>query len=344
MVILGTEYAGEMKKGILTLMMYAMPMQKHLPLHSSANVGPKGDVSMFFGLSGTGKTTLSADPHRMLIGDDEHVWTDTGIFNVEGGCYAKAIDLSRENEPEIWDAIRFGSVIENVVFDATSRVVDYHDTSLTENTRCAYPLHYIPNALIPAKIDTHPSAIILLCCDAFGVLPPISKLTNEQVQYYFISGYTAKVAGTEQGVTEPTATFSSCFGAPFLVWHPIVYAEMLAEKLKEHSAHAYLLNTGWIGGAYGVGKRCPLKYTRKIIDAIHDQSLLDAEYETLPTFNLQFPKRVEGVPDEILDPRSGWEPNAYTEKLDHLSNLFKANFDEYADRCPYEVKKAGPYF
>jgi phosphoenolpyruvate carboxykinase (ATP) len=210
---------------------------------------------MFFGLSGTGKTTLSADPRRRLIGDDEHVWSDTGVFNVEGGCYAKAIDLEEDKEPEIFRAIRFGAVVENVVFDNETREVDYHDTSITENTRAAYPLHYIPNALLPAKVDTHPSNIILLTCDAFGVLPPIAKLTPEQVQYYFIQGYTAKVAGTEIGVTEPTATFSACFGAPFLVWHPIIYAEMLAKKLQDHECDAWLLNTGWTGGAYGSGKR-----------------------------------------------------------------------------------------
>lgn len=345
MVILGTQYAGEMKKGILTLMMHAMPMQRQLPLHSSCNVGKEGDVTLFFGLSGTGKTTLSADANRFLIGDDEHVWTDTGVFNIEGGCYAKVIDLSREKEPEIYDAIRFGSVLENVVFNKHTREVDYADTSITENTRCAYPLQYIPNAMIPAVVNTHPKAIVLLCCDAFGVLPPIAKLTPQQVQYYFISGYTAKVAGTEEGVTEPTATFSACFGAPFLVWHPIVYAEMLAEKLKQHDAHAYLLNTGWSGGAYGTGKRLNLKWTRKMVDAIHNQTLVTAEYEEMPKFNLQIPKHIEGVPDEILNPRMTWKnAKAYDEKLDKLYELFRANFVEYADKCPHDVKSAGPYF
>lgn len=345
MVILGTEYAGEMKKGILTLMMYAMPQQRQLPLHSSCNVGKDGDVTLFFGLSGTGKTTLSADPDRYLIGDDEHVWTDTGVFNVEGGCYAKAIDLKAEKEPEIWAAIKFGSVLENVVFDNEQRVVDYADTSITENTRCAYPLHYIPNAMIPAKIDTHPRAVILLCCDAFGVLPPISKLTAAQVQYYFISGYTAKVAGTEQGITEPQATFSSCFGGPFLVWHPIVYAEMLAAKLEEHKSNAYLLNTGWVGGGYGVGTRIDLKYTRKMVDAIHDESLLDIDCDELPHFGLKIPKSVAGVPSEVLDPRKSWQDKgAYDAALNKLYELFKDNFVDYADRCPHEVKQAGPYF
>lgn len=347
MVILGTEYAGEMKKGILTLMMHAMPLQKQLPLHSSCNVGKDGDVSVFFGLSGTGKTTLSADPARFLVGDDEHVWTDTGVFNIEGGCYAKCIDLSREKEPEIFDAIRFGSVVENVVFDKQDRIVDYTDTSITENTRCAYPLSFIPNALIPAVVNKHPRAVILLCCDAFGVLPPLSKLTPAQVQYYFISGYTAKVAGTEQGVTEPTATFSACFGAPFLVWHPIVYAEMLAQKLEEHKSHAWLLNTGWSKGGYGKGQRINLKHTRAMVDAIHGDSLTgpDVEFEEMPLFGLKIPKKVANVPDEILNPREAWEnKESYDEALNKLYELFRANFVEYADRCPLEVRQAGPYF
>lgn len=345
MVILGTEYAGEMKKGILTLMMYLMPKKGQLPLHSSCNVGPRGDVTLFFGLSGTGKTTLSADPHRMLIGDDEHVWTDTGVFNIEGGCYAKCVGLKRESEPEIFDAIKFGTVLENVVYNPDSRLVDYEDTSITENTRAAYPLQYIPNARIPATIETHPSAIILLCCDAFGVLPPVSLLTPEQVQYYFISGYTAKVAGTEQGIKEPTATFSACFGSPFLVWHPIVYAEMLADRLKKHSANAYLLNTGYYQGKYGVGKRIPLKYTRKMVDAINEGTLVGKRTETLGVFNLEIPTHIEGVPDEILNPRNTWtDKAAYDDQLEKLAVLFKNNFEEYADRCPHEVKAAGPYF
>lgn len=346
MVILGTEYAGEMKKGILTLMMYAMPKKSLLPLHSSANVGPNGDVTFFFGLSGTGKTTLSADPNRRLIGDDEHVWTDTGVFNIEGGCYAKAINLTREQEPEIFDAIRFGSVVENVVFNKEDRVVDYADTSITENTRAAYPLHYIANACIPAKVDTHPSNIILLCCDAFGVLPPVAKLTPAQVQYYFIQGYTAKVAGTEVGVTEPTATFSACFGAPFLVWHPIIYAEMLALKLQQHDCDAWLLNTGWSGGAYGEGSRMKLKYTRLMVDAINNGTLKNAEFETMPGggFNFQVPKHIDGVPDELLMPSKAWkDQEKYNATLIKLATLFRNNMFEYADRCPYEVKKAGPF-
>ncbi|RUP17643.1 phosphoenolpyruvate carboxykinase [ATP], partial [Jimgerdemannia flammicorona] len=253
MVILGSEYAGEMKKGVFTVMHYLMPKAGVLSLHSSANEGPNGDVSLFFGLSGTGKTTLSADPHRKLIGDDEHCWSDTGIFNIEGGCYAKCIDLSAEKEPDIFNAIRFGAVLENVVLDEDSRVVEYADDSLTENTRCAYPIDFIPNAKIPC-IGGHPKNIILLTCDAFGVLPPVSKLTSAQVMYHFISGYTTKIPGTEDGVVEPQATFSACFGAPFLVLHPQKYASMLAEKIHSHSADAWLINTGWVGGKAGTAK------------------------------------------------------------------------------------------
>ena len=343
MVVLGTEYAGEMKKGILTLMMYEMPRQGQLCLHSSATVGSDGDVTVFFGLSGTGKTTLSADPKRRLIGDDEHVWTDEGVFNVEGGCYAKAINLTRENEPEIFDAITFGAVLENVCFNSTSRVVDYRDTSLTENTRAAYPLHFIPNALIPAKVDSHPRAVVLLCCDAFGVIPPVSVLNPDQVEYYFVSGYTAKVAGTEQGVNEPTATFSPCFAGPFLVHHPMVYAELLSSRLKQHAAQAYLINTGWVGGAYGVGKRCPLKYTRKIVDAINDGSLAKIETKKMDIFNLDVPTEIPGVPSDLLVPRVMWkDENAFEAQVRKLAGLFQNNFKEYESRCPASVKAAGP--
>merc|ERR1719272_1264910 len=291
MVILGTQYAGEMKKGVFTLMNYYMPLtpspelppgDRNCPLHASANIGPDNNVSIFFGLSGTGKTTLSADPKRELIGDDEHVWTNEGVFNIEGGCYAKTIGLTRDNEPEIYDAIRFGSILENVVYDETTGHVDFDDVSLTENTRVSYPLHFIPNARIPATVEHHPKQIIFLTCDSFGVLPPISKLSKEQVMYHFIAGYTAKVAGTEEGILEPEATFSACFGAPFLVWHPYVYAEMLAAKLELHNCPAYLVNTGWVGGPYGTGNRCSLKYTRQIIDAIHDGTLDTVEWEKMP--------------------------------------------------------------
>ncbi|KAJ2190478.1 Protein kinase C-like 1 [Coemansia sp. RSA 532] len=343
MVILGTEYAGEMKKGVFTVMHYLMPKAGVLSLHSSCNEGPKGDVSLFFGLSGTGKTTLSADPARKLIGDDEHVWTDTGVFNIEGGCYAKAVDLSAEKEPEIFNAIRFGSVLENVIYNGESRVVDYSDTSITENTRCAYPIEYIPNSKVPC-IGGSPQNIILLTCDAFGVLPPVAKLTPAQAMYHFISGYTAKIAGTEEGVTEPEATFSACFGQPFLVWHPVKYAQMLAQKMQEHNVNVWLVNTGWSGGRYGVGKRITLKHSRAIIDAIHSGELKQAEYSTYGVFNLQIPKTVSSVPTKILDPSQAWEGSAqdFDETIGKLAHLFQTNFKEYADKATPEIIAAGP--
>jgi phosphoenolpyruvate carboxykinase (ATP) len=340
MVILGTQYAGEMKKGILTLMMYQMPLRKQLCLHSSANEGPDGSVTVFFGLSGTGKTTLSADPRRALIGDDEHVWTDEGVFNVEGGCYAKCIALSAEGEPEIFNAIRFGAVVENVIFDAENREIDFDDISLTENTRCAYPLQYIPNAKLPA-VSSHPNNVVLLTCDGFGVLPPVSRLTREQVIYHFISGYTSKMAGTEEGITKPVAAFSSCYGEPFLVWHPVKYATMLAEKLAQHNATAWLLNTGWVGGAKG--KRCPLKYTRAIVDAIHSGELARVDTRTDPIFGLPFPVSCPGVPSELLDPSSSWADKAEFGKTQaELAALFHKNFDKYASECSAEVIACGP--
>jgi ATP-dependent phosphoenolpyruvate carboxykinase len=286
MVILGTEYAGEMKKGVFTIMNYLMPKHGLLSMHCSATAdAQKENSSVLFGLSGTGKTTLSADPKRRLIGDDEHVWGDDGIFNIEGGCYAKAIDLTPENEPDIFHALRFGSVLENVVFDDEGHHVDFHDTSITQNTRGAYPIEFIKNAKVPC-VAGHPTDIIFLTCDAFGVLPPVSKLTPEQAMYHFISGYTAKVAGTEMGVTEPAATFSACFGAPFLVWHPAKYAELLAEKLTKHKASVWLINTGWSGGSYGLGARIKLKFTRAIIDAIHAGTLASAPTQARPDLRL----------------------------------------------------------
>ncbi|KAH6577898.1 phosphoenolpyruvate carboxykinase (ATP) [Batrachochytrium salamandrivorans] len=343
MVILGTEYAGEMKKGVFTVMHYLMPKRGVLSLHSSANEGPNGDVSLFFGLSGTGKTTLSADPSRSLIGDDEHCWSDHGVFNIEGGCYAKCIDLSAEKEPEIFGAIRFGSVVENVVYEQATRTVDYADASLTENTRCAYPIEFIPNAKIPC-VATHPSNIVMLTCDAFGVLPPVSKLTPEQAMYHFISGYTAKIAGTEEGITEPQATFSSCFGAPFLVWHPVKYATMLAEKIKTHKTNVWLINTGWNGGAYGVGKRISLKYSRAIIDAIHNGELAKAECEVYPIFGLSIPKSVTGCPAEILNPSKTWLGTgaSYKATLEKLAKLFIGNFKTYEDQASQAIIAAGP--
>ncbi|OKL56175.1 Phosphoenolpyruvate carboxykinase [Talaromyces atroroseus] len=345
MVILGTEYAGEMKKGVFTVLFYEMPIKHNvLTLHSSANEGENGDVTVFFGLSGTGKTTLSADPKRALIGDDEHCWTDKGVFNIEGGCYAKCIGLSAEKEPDIFNAIKFGSVLENVVFDPATRVVDYEDTTLTENTRCAYPIEYIDNAKIPCLTEKHPTNIILLTCDARGVLPPISKLTTEQTMFHFISGYTSKMAGTEDGVTEPQATFSSCFAQPFLALHPMRYAQMLADKISEHKANAWLLNTGWVGaGATTGGKRCPLKYTRAILDAIHSGELAKAEYEVYPVFNLHVPKACPGVPSELLNPETSWTATtAFSDEVNKLAKLFNENFNKYADQATKEVIAAGP--
>jgi phosphoenolpyruvate carboxykinase (ATP) len=331
MVILGTQYAGEMKKGILTVMMYLMPKRGQLCLHSSANEGKNGKVTVFFGLSGTGKTTLSADPRRNLIGDDEHVWSDEGIFNVEGGCYAKCIGLTHEQEPEIYDAIRFGAVVENVVIDRNKRTIDYDDESITQNTRCAYPLEFIPHAKLPA-VGGHPTNIVLLTCDAFGVLPPVSKLTKQQVMYQFISGYTAKVAGTEAGITEPTPTFSACFGGPFLAMHPIVYAKQLAERLEKHNADAWLISTGWVGGMSGTteGSRVKLKFTRAMVDAINNGELATIETEEMPGFGLQIPKSCPGVPDEVLLPWKAWKDTAkYRETLNKLAGMFRENWKKY---------------
>ncbi len=341
-IILGTEYAGEMKKGIFTVMNYFMPKKGVLSMHCSANEGESGDVSVFFGLSGTGKTTLSADPRRRLIGDDEHCWTETGIFNIEGGCYAKVIDLSPKYEPEIYAAIRFGSVLENVVYEEVSREIDYSDTSITTNTRGAYPIEYISNAKIPC-VGGHPKNIIFLACDAFGVMPPVSRLTPAQTMYHFISGYTAKVAGTEVGVTEPEATFSACFGAPFLVWHPAKYAEMLAAKIRGSGAAVWLVNTGWSGGAHGTGKRMKLPYTRAIIDAIHSGALRDAEYAQDAVFGLAIPTSCPEVPSEILAPRKTWaDPAAYDATAAKLARLFHDNFAKYADGASQEIRDAAP--
>ena len=341
-VILGSEYAGEMKKGVFTIMHYLMPKAGILSMHCSANEGPEGDVSLFFGLSGTGKTTLSADQARALIGDDEHCWNDTGVFNIEGGCYAKCIDLSAEKEPEIFGAIRFGTILENVVFDPDTRKVDYSDVSLTQNTRASYPIEHIPNAKIPC-VAGHPENIVLLTCDAFGVLPPVSKLSPEQAMYHFISGYTAKVAGTEVGVTEPEATFSACFGAPFLVWHPSKYAELLAEKMRTHGSHAWLVNTGWSGGAYGTGARMSLKYTRAIIDAIHNGSLKESTLETDPVFGLQVPTSCEGVPSKILVPKNTWsDKGAFDNTAAKLAGLFVENFKKFAEGASDAIREAGP--
>lgn len=347
MVILGTEYAGEMKKGIFTVMFYLMPiMHKVLTLHSSCNQGIKNnDVTLFFGLSGTGKTTLSADPHRKLIGDDEHCWSNHGVFNIEGGCYAKCLDLLREKEPEIFDSIKFGAILENVGYDQRTKVVDYADRLITENTRCAYPIEFIPSAKIPCLANKHPTNIILLTCDASGVLPPVSKLTNSQVMYHFISGYTSKMAGTEDGVTEPVACFSACFGQPFLVLHPMRYAQQLLDKITHHKAHAWLLNTGWVGAsAARGGKRCSLTYTRAILDAIHSGELNKVDYDTFPIFNFNIPASCPGVPLEILNPATAWTegPESFRREIKGLAFKFAGNFEQYADQATPEVQAAGP--
>ncbi|MDE3012703.1 MAG: phosphoenolpyruvate carboxykinase (ATP) [Gemmatimonadota bacterium] len=342
MVILGTEYAGEMKKGIFGVLNYTLPKQGILSMHCSANEGEDGDVALFFGLSGTGKTTLSADPNRHLIGDDEHGWSDKGVFNFEGGCYAKTIDLSEEGEPEIYNAIRFGSILENVGFDPDTFDVDYSDVSITQNTRCSYPIEFIDNAKIPC-VGGHPKNIVFLTCDAFGVLPPVSKLTPEQAMYQFISGYTAKVAGTEIGVTEPIPDFSACYGAAFLSLHPTVYAELLAEKIRKHDVDVWLVNTGWTGGAYGTGSRFALRHTRAIVDAILGGALRDAEYEQDKVFGLSMPKRVPGVPDGVLNPRNSWsDSKAYDATADKLVSMFVKNFEKYADQASAEVLGAAP--
>jgi len=341
-VILGTEYAGEMKKGVFTIMNYIMPKQGILSMHSSANEGRDGDVAIFFGLSGTGKTTLSADPKRELIGDDEHCWTDDGVFNIEGGCYAKCINLSEDKEPDIYRAIRFGTVLENVDYDRNTRVVDYDGTSLTENTRASYPIDYILNSKIPC-MGGHPQNIIFLTCDAFGVLPPVSKLTSAQAMYHFISGYTAKVAGTEMGVTEPEATFSACFGAAFMVWHPSKYAELLAKRIEQNGTSVWLVNTGWSGGGYGEGERMSLKYTRSIIDSILDGTMKNAPTVHNDLFGFDVPTECPKVPDEILKPRNTWsDGNAYDKAALKLANMFQENFKQFEEGSSKEIIQAGP--
>ena len=342
MVILGTEYAGEMKKGVFSIFNYESPIKGLLSMHCSANEGSNGDVSLFFGLSGTGKTTLSADSRRKLIGDDEHVWTEDGVFNIEGGCYAKAIGLTKENEPEIYNAIKFGTVLENLIYDPKTREVDYNNIEITENTRASYPINFIDNAKIPC-IGGHPKNIIFLTCDAYGVLPPVSKLTAHQASYHFISGYTAKVAGTEMGVTEPTATFSACFGAAFMLWHPNKYAELLAQKIKENNVNVWLLNTGWTSGPYGVGSRIKLRYTRAIIDSIHDGSLQNTAFQNFDVFGLSIPTSCANVPSELLNPSETWtDKDAYKTTLINLANKFKTNFEKYESKVNDEIRQCGP--
>lgn len=343
MVILGTEYAGEMKKGVFTIMNYLMPLQGEMPMHCSATVEASGETStILFGLSGTGKTTLSADPNRELIGDDEHVWTSQGVFNIEGGCYAKAIDLSKETEPDIFNAIRFGTVLENVIYDE-DHVVDFHDVSITQNTRASYPIEFIDNAHIPC-VAGQPKDVIFLTCDAFGILPPVARLTPAQAMYHFISGYTAKVAGTEMGVKEPQATFSACFGAPFMVWHPTKYAELLAQKIREHNVNVWLVNTGWSGGGYGVGERIKLKYSRAIVDAINKQQLIHAPSHIDPRFGFAVIESCPNVPDEILNPENLWQDKtAFAQQANHLVEKFQENFSKnYKDKASQELLDASP--
>ena len=342
LVILGTEYAGEMKKGVFTIMNYLMPKQGILSMHCSATADPaSGRSSLLFGLSGTGKTTLSADPKRQLIGDDEHCWADTGVFNIEGGCYAKTVDLTNESEPDIFQALHFGAVLENVKLEVDRRV-DFHDTSITQNTRGAYPIDFIKNARIPC-VAGHPTDVIFLTCDAFGVIPPVSRLTPSQAMYHFISGYTAKVAGTEMGVDEPQATFSPCFGGPFMVWHPTRYAKLLADKMKTHGTNAWLVNTGWSGGAFGTGERMKLSYTRSIIDAIYSGHLIDAPTTPDPVFGFAIVTACPNVPDSILTPRSTWpDPAAYDAAAKRLGQLFRDNFKTYAAASGDDLTSAGP--
>ena len=338
----GSEYAGEMKKSAFFIMNYLLPQKGVFPMHCSANMGHGGDTALFFGLSGTGKTTLSADPNRKLIGDDEHGWSDSGIFNFEGGCYAKTINLTREKEPQIWDAIRFGSVLENVIVDPLTREIDYDDMSLTENTRATYPNHFIDNCVL-SGMGGHPKNIFFLTCDAFGVLPPISKLTPEQAVYHFLSGYTAKVAGTEAGVDEPMATFSSCFGAPFLALHPAEYGEMLRDKLKKHDAQVWLVNTGWIGGAAGEVDRMPLHHTRALLTAALTGELAKITTQDVPIFDLHVPTSCTGVPQEYMIPRNLWaSAEKYDDKIRELAGAFQENFEQFADRVTPDVAAASP--
>ncbi|WP_082233538.1 phosphoenolpyruvate carboxykinase (ATP) [Halobacillus massiliensis] len=339
----GTEYAGEIKKSIFSVMNFLLPQNNVLPMHCSANVGSEGDVGLFFGLSGTGKTTLSADANRRLIGDDEHAWSNYGVSNIEGGCYAKCINLSEEKEPQIFSAIRFGAVLENVVLDPYTHEPDYENTTLTENTRAAYPLQHIHNTINPS-VAGHPRTIIFLTADATGVLPPISRLSREQAMYHFLSGYTSKLAGTERGVTSPQATFSTCFGSPFLPLAPSVYAEMLGEKIDQFDSEVYLVNTGWTGGAYGTGKRMNLAHTRAMVHAALEGELKSADTYTDPVFGLEIPTHCPGVPDEVLVPRKAWkDTNAYDEKAHELASKFHDNFKQFKG-ATQEIKEAGPLF
>jgi len=342
-LIAGTQYAGEIKKSIFSALNHVLPQRGVFPMHCSANVGDDGDVALFFGLSGTGKTTLSADPARGLIGDDEHGWGSEGVFNFEGGCYAKTIKLSREGEPDIYRATQmFGTVLENVVLDERTREIDFDNASITENTRASYPIHYISNAVTSGR-GGHPKNIVFLTADAFGVLPPIARLTRAQAMYHFLSGYTAKVAGTERGVTEPSATFSACFGAPFLPRHPSVYAKLLGERMHEHGAAVWLVNTGWSGGAYGTGSRLRLEHTRAMVHAALAAKLDGVAFDADPVFGLEVPRAVPGVPPEVLRPRDTWADGAaYDAAATKLAKMFKDNFGRFAGQVGADVREAGP--
>jgi phosphoenolpyruvate carboxykinase (ATP) len=341
-LIAGTEYAGELKKSIFTILNHIFPFKNIFPMHCSANMDEHGRVALFFGLSGTGKTTLSADPQRRLIGDDEHGWSDHGVFNFEGGCYAKCIHLSQEKEPQIWNAIRFGTILENVMMDPELRLLDFDSAELTENTRAAYRVNFIDNAVLPG-VGGHPTHVLFLTADAFGVLPPISRLTPEQAMYHFLSGYTAKLAGTERGLgKEPGATFSACFAAPFLPRHPQVYAKMLAEKLHRHKANVYLVNTGWTGGPYGVGERISLKYTRAMVHAAVSGQLDNVAVDPHPAFRVLVPREVPGVPSEVLDARGQWNDKAaYDRAAEELIGRFRKNFEKFG-HVAEEILEAGP--
>lgn len=343
LLIGGTGYTGELKKGIFSVLNFVLPHQKNvLSMHCSANLGKNNDTAIFFGLSGTGKTTLSADPHRALIGDDEHGWIGNDVFNFEGGCYAKAIDLTEENEPEIFGAIKFGALVENIRFHEGTRTPDYTNTTVTENTRAAYPIDHIEGAVLPS-VGQNPKNIFMLTADAFGTLPPISKMTRGQAMFHFISGYTAKVAGTEEGVTEPQPAFSACFGAPFLPLHPTKYAEMLGKKMDETNVNVWLINTGWTGGPYGVGNRMKLKYTRAMINAALEGKLDNISYETDPIFGLQMPTECPNVPTELLNPRNTWtDKAAYDKQASNLASRFNKNFEKFADNASEEIKAAAP--
>jgi phosphoenolpyruvate carboxykinase (ATP) len=340
----GTHYAGEIKKSIFTIMNYMLPLQGVLSMHCSANMGPDGDVAIFFGLSGTGKTTLSTDPSRILIGDDEHGWSDDGVFNLEGGCYAKVINLSEEDEPEIYSTTeRFGTILENVGMDASTGIVDLTDASLTENTRAAYPIDYVPHVNLTG-MGGHPRNIIMLTADAFGVMPPIARLTPTQAMYHFLSGYTAKVAGTEKGVSEPQATFSCCFGAPFMILNPIKYASLLKDKIEKHGSKVWLINTGWSGGPYGIGKRIKIAYTRAMVHAILSGSLDDVPTQIDRNFGIHVPLSVPDVPSEVLNPRNTWaDKEAYQAQVSKLAGMFSSNEKKFGTDMPEDVRESGPH-